>query len=227
MPETTGYADIAEHYRNLINAGTLKAGDRLPPVRAVTGAWNVSNMTAVRAYKVLKAEGLTTSCAGTGTVVADRRRIIAGSRRIQGITQPGETVPYLRSARVQAPEWVAEYLGEGECVNRTRAVNRGGLVLQASQSWIHLSIADVVPEVDEHAPCLPTWQAVYQDRSGNAVEAASNTVRARIATTEDRDAFGLTDDAAVIVLRSVYVSGGVVVGVGEGAYAPGHPLDIA
>src|SRR5690606_26342106 len=70
MAGTTGYADIADHYRDRIRNGAMQPGDRMPPIREVMETWGVSNATAVRAYKVLKAEGLTRSSTGTGTVVA-------------------------------------------------------------------------------------------------------------------------------------------------------------
>ncbi|MGW3715507.1 GntR family transcriptional regulator, partial [Streptomyces albogriseolus] len=99
---------------------------------------------------------------------------------------------------------------------------------QASQSWVHLDVAEVVPEVDEPQACDPTWQAVYEDRSGNSVGVSSKDVTSRIATEEDLQALGLGAGIySVVILRSVYVTGHKVIGVGEGVYAPGHPLSIS
>ncbi|MFF2236534.1 GntR family transcriptional regulator, partial [Streptomyces anulatus] len=180
-----------------------------------------------RAIALLKAEGYVESQQGKGVFVSDRRKLIAGAMRIKGITSPGETIHHKLSARVQAPGWVAADLGEGECVNRVRTVNKGDVVLQASQSWVHVDVAEVVPEVDLPEACNPTWQAVYEERSGHPVTAASKTVDARITTAADREALGLDADFAVLVMRSVYVTGDKVIGVGEGIYAPGHPLAIS
>jgi len=187
----------------------------------------LSDNAVYRAIALLKAEGYVHSQQGKGVFVSDRRKLIAGPDRIRGITQAGETIHHKRSIRVQAPGWVAAHLGEGECVNRVRTVNRGDFVLQASQSWVHLDVAEVVPEVDEPQACDPTWQAVYEERSGNTVQVASKTVDARITTPEDREALGLDDDFAVLVMRSIYVTDDKVIGVGEGVYAPGHPLSIS
>ncbi|MFD6855703.1 UTRA domain-containing protein, partial [Streptomyces diastaticus] len=131
------------------------------------------------------------------------------------------------SERVQAPEWVAQHIGEGEVVNRVRTITRGDTVLQASQSWVHTDIAAVVPEIDEPQACDPTWQAVYTERSGKKVTVASKTVDARITTADDKAALGLTEDAAVVVMRSIYVSEDRVIGVGEGVYAPGRQVALA
>jgi DNA-binding GntR family transcriptional regulator len=210
-----------------IDRGTLEAGNKLPPTQALMQQFALSDNAVYRAIALLKAEGYVHSQQGKGVFVSDRRKLIAGPDRIRGITQAGETIHHKRSIRVQAPDWVAAHLGEGECVNRVRTVNRGDFVLQASQSWVHLDVAEVVPEVDEPQACDPTWQAVYEERSGNTVQVASKTVDARITTPEDREALGLDDDFAVLVMRSIYVTDDKVIGVGEGVYAPGHPLSIS
>lgn len=219
-------ARMAAYLRARIDLGTLEPGNKLPPTKALMHQFDLSDNAVYRAIALLKAEGYLYSQQGKGVFVADRRKLIAGQQRIQGITQAGETIHHKSSSRVQAPEWVADHLGEGECVNRVRTVQRGAVVLQASQSWVHVDVAEVVPEIDEPQACDPTWQAVYEQRSGGTVGVASKTVEARTTTDEDREALGLDDDAAVLVMRSVYVTDDKVIGVGEGVYAPGRPLAI-
>jgi DNA-binding GntR family transcriptional regulator len=220
-------ARMAAYLKARIDLGTLEPGNKLPPTSALMKQFELSDNAVYRGIALLKAEGYVYSEQGKGVFVADRRKLIAGEKRIQGITQTNETIHHKRSVRVQPPEWVAAHLGEGECVNRVRTVNRGDFILQASQSWVHLDVVEFVPEVDEPRACDPTWQALYQDRSGNAVRVTVKTVDARITTPEDREALGLDDDFAVLVMRSVYVTGNKVIGVGEGVYAPGHPLAIS
>lgn len=220
-------ARMAAYLKARIDLGTLEPGNKLPPTQALQKQFELSDNAVYRGIALLKAEGYLYSQQGKGVFVADRRQLISGEKRIQGIAQRNETIHHKRSVRVQAPEWVAVHLGEGECVNRARTVNRGETVLQASQSWVHVDVAEVVPEIDLPQACDPTWQAVYQDRSGNAVKVAAKTMDARITTPEDREALGLEDDFAVLVMRSVYVTGNKVIGVGEGIYAPAHPLSIS
>jgi DNA-binding GntR family transcriptional regulator len=217
-------ARMVSYLRARIDLGTLKPGDQLPPTAALMKQFMISDNAVYRGIALLKAEGYVTSQQGRGVFVADRRRLIVGEKRIHGITQAGETINHKRSERVQAPGWVAEHLGEGECVNRVRTVIRGDAVVQSSQSWVHLAVADVVPEIDEPRACDPTWQALYQDRSGNEVRVASKMADVRTTTAEEREDFGLDADRSVLVVRSVYVTGNTVIGVGEAAYAPGHPL---
>ncbi|MFD4764536.1 GntR family transcriptional regulator [Streptomyces sp. NPDC058439] len=220
-------AGMAAYIRARIDLGTLVPGDKLPPTKNLMQQFNLSDNAVYRAVAILKAEGYVVSQQGRGVFVSDRRALIAGEKRIKGIVRPGEVINHKSSSRVQAPDWVAQHLGEGECVNRVRTVTRGDLVLQASQSWVHTDIAAVVPEIDEPQACDPTWQAVYTDRSGKPVQVASKTVDARITTAEDRAALGLDEDAAVVVMRSIYVSEDRVIGVGEGIYAPGQQIALA
>jgi DNA-binding GntR family transcriptional regulator len=217
-------ARMVNYLKARVDLGTLKPGDKLPPTAALMKQFMISDNAVYRGIALLKAEGYVTSQQGKGVFVADRRRLIVGEKRIQGITQAGETIDHKRSERVQAPDWVAEFLGEGECVNRVRTVSRGDAVVQASQSWVHLAVTDVVPEIDEPQACDPTWQAVYQDRSGNPVKVASKTGIVRTTTDEEREEFGLDADREVLAVRSIYVTGNTVIGVGEAAYAPDNPL---
>lgn len=221
-------ARMVAYLKARIDLGTLEPHNKLPPTQALMKQFELSDNAVYRGIALLKAEGYVYGQQGKGVFVADRRRLIAGDKRIRGITQQGEAIHHKASVRVQAPEWVAALLGEGECVNRVRTVQRGDLVVEASQSWVHLDVAEVVPEIDEPRACDPTWQALYADRSGNEVRVASKEVTCRKPTPGDREALGLSDgDDPVLVLRSVYVTGNKVIGVGEGVHAPGRPLALS
>ncbi|GAA1455473.1 winged helix-turn-helix domain-containing protein [Nocardiopsis tropica] len=52
------YAQIAAHYRELIEAGGLQPGDRLPTITEMATAWRVSPGTAHKAIRRLRGEGL-------------------------------------------------------------------------------------------------------------------------------------------------------------------------
>lgn len=217
-------ARMVAYLKARIDLGTLEPGNQLPPTAALMRQFELSDNAVYRGIALLKAEGYVHSQQGKGVFVSDRRKLIVGDKRIRGITHPGETIHHKSSTRVQAPDWVAAHLGEGECVNRVRTVQRGDVVLEASQSWVHLDVVEYVPEVDEPRACDPTWQALYADRSGSEVKVASKTADARTTTDEDREALGLDDDASVLVTRSIYVTGNKVIGVGEAVHAPGRPL---
>ena len=59
----------------LIGKGRLKEGDRLPTVRALAVALDISYNTANRAYMDLEREGYVVTRKGRGTFVANRRSV--------------------------------------------------------------------------------------------------------------------------------------------------------
>jgi len=56
-----------------VAAGRLRAGDRLPTIRALAGDLGVAAGTVARAYRELEVAGVVTARRRTGTVVADGR----------------------------------------------------------------------------------------------------------------------------------------------------------
>jgi AcrR family transcriptional regulator len=64
------YRQIVSDVRRRIEAGELRPGDRVPSARAITREWGVAVATATKAHAALRAEGLTVSRPGVGTVVA-------------------------------------------------------------------------------------------------------------------------------------------------------------
>ena len=64
------YAQLVRGVRHAVEAGTLRAGERLPTVRALAGELEVAPNTVVKAYNELQREGWIESRPGVGTVVA-------------------------------------------------------------------------------------------------------------------------------------------------------------
>lgn len=83
---TPPYEQLRRQLADLITAGKLGPGDRLPPLRQLAGDLGVAVGTVARTYRELEQEGLLTSRRGGGTRVAatgrtpatDRRRLLAG-----------------------------------------------------------------------------------------------------------------------------------------------------
>lgn len=86
---TPPYEQLRRQLGDLITAGRLAPGDRLPPLRQLAGDLGVAVGTVARAYRELEQEGLLTSRRGGGTRVAttgrapgaDRRRMLDGMAR--------------------------------------------------------------------------------------------------------------------------------------------------
>lgn len=67
------YSQLAARIAALIDDGSLRAGDRIPPERLLADALAVSRGTVVRALDQLTADGRVTRMQGSGTTVAGRR----------------------------------------------------------------------------------------------------------------------------------------------------------
>jgi molybdate-binding protein/DNA-binding transcriptional regulator YhcF (GntR family) len=72
MDEPHLYQKIVETVRQDILSGSLKPGDRLPPIRQMTGKWECTQGTVLRAYQELAHQGLVVSRVGQGTRVIGR-----------------------------------------------------------------------------------------------------------------------------------------------------------
>ncbi len=62
------YAGLARRIRDLVTAGSLPAGHRLPAERELAAELDVSRVTVASAYRVLREEGFATTRHGSGTV---------------------------------------------------------------------------------------------------------------------------------------------------------------
>lgn len=71
QPVVHPYAQIAAHFRALIEAQKLAPGASFPSIAKIAKDWNVSRPTAQRAIALLRREGLLRSEHGRGTFVVD------------------------------------------------------------------------------------------------------------------------------------------------------------
>jgi GntR family transcriptional regulator len=221
MAKSAGYAAIAEHFRNLIRDGAMRPGDKMPTVRKVMEEWEVSNATAVRAYKVLKEEGLTAASTGAGTVVASYSSDnIAARVRTHAATgkalATGETSEIMEVSTVGADEAIAARLGvePGSPVQvRRRLVKRGGSPVHLSSSYYPPYVVEVAPELAEPVSTGGSRE-LAAERLGVAQGRVLEEVTSRFATDPERAALGLTGAVIVTqVLRTVFLTDGRVVEV--------------
>lgn len=85
---TPPYAQLRRQIADLISAGRLGPGDRLPSLRQIAGDLGVAVGTVARTYRELEQEGLLISRRGGGTRVAATGRAPARDRRqlLHGMT---------------------------------------------------------------------------------------------------------------------------------------------
>lgn len=69
--DTPPYRLVAEELRRQIRSGRLKPGERVPSSRDLEATYEIANMTARSALRMLRDEGLIYSMPGRGNFVAD------------------------------------------------------------------------------------------------------------------------------------------------------------
>jgi GntR family transcriptional regulator len=66
------WRQIAQLYRDKIDAGELRPGDRLPSIRSISQEYEVATTTAQKVIEALRDEGLVVT-SPMGTFVAERQ----------------------------------------------------------------------------------------------------------------------------------------------------------
>jgi len=76
------YKQVTDQVKDAIAAGDLKPNERLPSVRELSEALNVSAITIKRAYQDLETEGYILTRAGLGSFVAEVDRDALRNRKL-------------------------------------------------------------------------------------------------------------------------------------------------
>ncbi|WP_035303200.1 GntR family transcriptional regulator [Actinokineospora inagensis] len=217
-----GYTDIAAHFRSRIESGELAPGQRLPTLREVMAEFEVAQQTASRAYKVLKAEGLTKATTGAGTVVADPASAIGARVRGWAATgralSAGESSEITEIGTVSADEAVAirlELAPGSPVFVRRRVVSRDGAPTHLTSSYYPAEVIEATPELG-----VPTStggsRELAAERLGSAQDRVLEEVTSRLATDEEKIQLGLTGSGATVVTqvtRTVWLVDGRIVEV--------------
>lgn len=235
-PKRTGYADIASHYRKLIADGELAPGQEMPPMSEVCKKFKVSITTANRAYRLLKAEGLTVPNPGVGTVVADQPRVATtASARLGRIARTGKayghkerSVDHTAQLRSMTDPILANQLGvelHDEVVLRTRTFVKDGKRTVFAVSCIHVRALGDVPELLSPEPFDRFWQEIYTSRTGRQVTKSPERRSARLAYDYELEALGVDVEPGtpvpVLVLVNTFSDENGPLEVWEDVYAPG------
>ena len=76
------YKQVTDQIKDAIASGDLKPNDRLPSVRELSEALNVSAITIKRAYQDLETDGFIVTRAGLGSFVASVERDALRERKL-------------------------------------------------------------------------------------------------------------------------------------------------
>ncbi|WP_331728812.1 GntR family transcriptional regulator [Streptomyces canus] len=214
----TQSTDIAAHYRRAITDGDLRPGDRLPTVRETAERFGVATATVTRAYKMLKAEGLTVPRERVGTVVAERSRIITGAEKLarmertgKALTEGESTSDHWAGLRSCSDPDICRLLGvdpHDEIVIRRRVLRKDGRPVAVAVSLISMRALVDVPELLTQGRLEPFWQHTYTDRTGREITRSPEVYGARLASNDELRALEIDvpDNVAVpvLVLRIVH-----------------------
>ncbi|MFH8582534.1 GntR family transcriptional regulator [Streptomyces zaomyceticus] len=237
----SGYSKIAAHYREVIRNGDLKPGDPMPSYSAAVAEHQVNRTTVIRAYDVLKSEGLIVSQPGKGTVVASSPLVVTGADRVNRMSQngrqyaPGETSTGHRVMRrsVYDPEVCqALQLEPGdEVVIRIRAFRQDDRATTVGVSIYPTRTVAEVPELaDEGRMSGGFFGTLYTERTGREVVRGQRTAEARQASQDELAALEIDApphvSVAVMVTKVTYHDEQGPLAHWEDVYAPGTRLPL-
>jgi len=236
---TTGYTDIADHYRRLIEDGDLSPGDQLPTMREVCEQFGVAKATANRAFRLLKEEGLTIPRGSAGTVVAERSNVVVtGAARVERLKRTGRayaqgetSTDHVAMTRSIGDWHVAEQLGvelHDEVLIRRRTFRMNGVPTVVALTVIHMRALAAVPELLQEGSLTPFWGGsggAYEERTGRKISRSPERCSARFASTDELGALEVdappTAAVPVLVTHTTFHDEVGPLYVMEDVYAPG------
>ncbi|MGW4494785.1 GntR family transcriptional regulator [Streptomyces sp. NPDC004376] len=206
------YEQIADDLRTRIAADEFGPGDLLPSSRDLAEQWDVSRATAVKAYDVLRADGLVVARQGSGfTVVETPVARPAGGRRA-GTSRVAGGAPFRRLGtpdRSVPPAHVADAL---DLQPGVAALRRMRLVLLDDSApgtlvtaWFPPDIADAAPRLSLPGPIAEGTTHYVRRETGRVPCEGVDVTRVRLATDEEARLLELRlPDAVAVVLHTAY-----------------------
>ena len=237
MPEIQrpepAYVQIANHYRDAINRGELKPGDRLPSIIDLADEWHVARATAASAISRLQVEkAVYTTPQGTFVSSDDRIAETPGDRiRILHRTRavPGETVTLNAAGVVLAPNYVAELLGidpGSQVIRREEITTLRGKPRMLSVDWI--PTGNVMAEAELLGPLGPEGPIqVITSLTGRHVTHAQDHLEGREADTREAGALKIPVGSPILAGTHVWSDTDGVILYGEWVMPPKQVITYA
>jgi DNA-binding transcriptional regulator YhcF (GntR family) len=99
------YEQIRMQVHALIEAGALRPGDRLPPVRQLAADLDTAAATVARAYQELERDGVLGGQGRRGSVITERRAVLSREERSRRLEEAArDFVASARALGVSAEE---------------------------------------------------------------------------------------------------------------------------
>jgi GntR family transcriptional regulator len=221
------YAQIANHYRDAILNGDLKAGQRLPAVAEIAEEWGVAAGTAARALSQLQVEGaIYTSPQGSFVSDGDVIRR-APSERIKSakrVKTNGESVEVTDAGIVTAPNYVADLLGVmigTQVIRREEITWHKGHPLTLAVDWIPVADDAVLAgELVAKAPIKGGPASVIASSTGRRIIHWRDHVRGRAADAREAGALRLPVGSPILAGAHLWSDDEGVILYGEWVMPP-------
>lgn len=221
------YVQIANHYRDAILNGDLKAGERLPAVTEIAEVWGVAAGTAARALSQLQVEGAVYT-SPQGSFVADGdviRRV--PSERIKAakrVKTNGDSVEVTAAEIVTAPNYVADLFGlpmHTQVIRREEITWHKGHPLMLAVDWIPVDADKALAgELTAPVPMKGGTAHVVQASTGRRIAHWRDHVRGRAADAREAGALHLPVGSPILAGTHVWSDDDGVVIYGEWVMPP-------
>ena len=221
--ETPIYEQIAERFINLIEAGRLEVGDRLPAERELSTVIGVSRMTARAALSTLAQRGMIDRDVGRGTFVA-RAKLEHSLSPLSGFTDMAHRQGVAPTARLRAvnelpaPESVAQRLRltPDAAVYRIERLRFGdGEPLALEDTWLPVALFPALLDHDVRGSLYTLMRQVYDRPPSRAVE----RLEPRLAEAHEAQLLGITPGAPLMLLTRIsYDASGTPVELSQDHY---------
>ncbi|MFF7335118.1 GntR family transcriptional regulator [Streptomyces sp. NPDC090306] len=208
------YEQIAQDLRTRISNGEFGPADLLPSGRDLAEQWSVSRATVVKAYDVLRADGLVVARQGAGFTVAETpngRSSGGGSGGYRG--WPHRTAggaPFRRLGvpdRAVPPPHVGQALGLGPA---ERALRRMRLMLREDGSprtlvtaWFPAEVVDAAPRLSLRGPIAEGIAHYVRSETGRSPVEGTDITTVRLAASEEARLLESDGPVAVAVVLHV------------------------
>ncbi|MFF7389516.1 GntR family transcriptional regulator [Streptomyces scabiei] len=209
MPQLK-YEQIAEDLRTRIANGEFGPGELLPSGRDLAEQWGVSRATVVKAYDVLRNDGLVSAKQGAGFVVVETPVARPAGARRAGSSRVTGGAPYRRIGvpdRTVPPPHIAEALGLGAS---EEALRRARLVLLDDGSphtlvtaWFPVDIAEAAPRLAFKGPIAEGTTHYVRRETGRFPVEGTDSTTVRLAASEEARLLEVDQPAAVAVVLHV------------------------
>ncbi|MEV8431706.1 GntR family transcriptional regulator [Streptomyces chartreusis] len=210
------YEQIAEDLRTRIAGGEFGPGELLPSGRDLAEQWNVSRATVVKAYDVLRNDGLVVARQGAGFIVAETPVARPAGGRRAGAARVSGGAPFRRLGvpdRVVPPDHVRDVLGLSAGAT---ALRRARLVLLDDgtpgtlvTAWFPPDIADAAPRLAMAGPIAEGTTHYVRRETGRSPLEGVDVKTVRLAAAEEARLLDVDQPVAVsVVLHTAYDQGG-------------------